>query len=722
MSLLTLVSNIKMSKLEVFVNLPEQLFHWFEHRQTTLCHRQLLVITGQEEWTKNAAVTLLAKGNVKSVLWVGESQIAHETNSVKNYRSKLGHEYDWVVLNCFSGFRANAAMALSGTIKAQGLMILLCPELDRWPEYDDPEKINRISFGFIDQDVHSQFFRYLSSSFTEDHTVAVCTKDLFSGSVASPDNMSAMLNFDQQNKAIEGITKVALGRRNRPLVMTADRGRGKSSALGLAAAKLMIQGTKNICVTASHIGNTEQIFSHALRMLPKASATKNDIIYKDNTLSFKPVDQLLRSQESINLVLVDEAASLPIHVLIKLASKFPRIVFSSTVHGYEGSGRGFEMRFIKQLSQLKPSFKRMHLSQPIRWHKNDTLEQFWFNTLFQSEQHSSKNIESINQPISCRHVSKVELINDKQLLRALFGLLIDAHYQTSQDDLQRLLDAPEIQCFILTRGSTLLGVAQIVEEGGDSFSEIAGNITDCNRRVKGHLVAQNIASSYNTVPFLLSRQWRISRIAIEPEHQRKGLGRQLVEYLEQQARQQHIKFLTASFGCNTDILKFWYTSGFSLAKLSVKPEVSSGEHSGIGIKSLTNEALEISENIFKEFYQEWLYQMDKNFQWISEDIIIQILRFESAADLGASTNVEILKQFALGKRTYSTCKRLLKEYLIINPACFLTLAIQEQNLLVAALLQNLTHKDLCAKFSLSGKKQIELALKVSFEKILLGQK
>ena len=700
------------------MNLPKQLFQWFEERESKLCHRQLLVISGQEEWTTNTATTLLKNSKTQSVLWVADTQVEYETINIKNYRSKLGHEYDWVVLNCFSGFRANAAMALSGTIKAQGLMILLCPELEHWPEYNDPEKINRISFGFNHQDVGSQFFRYLSSAFTEDHSVAMCTKDLFSGSVACVDKMSVIHNFEQQNNAIEGIIRVALGHRNRPLVLTADRGRGKSSALGLAAAKLMIQGTKNIWVTAPRIGNTEQIFNHAQRMLPMASATKNSITYDGNSLNFKPVDQLLNTQENINLVLVDEAASLPIHVLITLASKFPRIVFSSTVHGYEGSGRGFEMRFIKQLSKLKTSFKRIHLLQPLRWYNHDALEQFWFDTLFHNVQQVSENVRSVNQPISCRHISKVQLLEDKKLLTGIFGLLIDAHYQTSQDDLQRLLDAPEIQCFILTRGSTLLGVAQIVEEGGDYFTELADNIADCSRRVKGHLVAQNIASSYNTPHFLLSRQWRISRITIDPEHQRKGLGKQLIDYVERQARENNVEFLTVSFGCNADILKFWYSSELLLAKLSAKPEVSSGEHSGICIKPLTSKAIEISEPIYEGFYQEWLYQMDKSFQYISQDMLIRVLLFNLSTEKDTSKNIEILRQFAIGKRAYSTCKRLLKEYLIAKPICLSTLTTQKQALLVAALLQNLEDRELCTKFNLSGKKQIEEALKESFKEIV----
>jgi tRNA(Met) cytidine acetyltransferase len=358
------------------------------------------------------------------------------------------------------------------------------------------------------------------------------------------------------------------------------------------------------------------------------------------------------------------------------------------------------------------------MSQPIRWYKHDTLEQFWFNTLFHNKTHDSENLEAVNQQINCRLISKTQLIKDKKLLESIFKLLINAHYQTSQDDLQRLLDAPEVECFVLTAGTTLLGMAQIVKEGGNCVDVIADSVANCTRRVKGHLVAQNIASSYNNNQFLLAEQWRITRIAIHPKHQRQGLGNRLINYVEQQGRLQHVKFLTTSFGCNNDILRFWYGNEFLLAKLSAKPEVSSGEHSAICIKSLTNEALEMAVSINKEFHSELLYQIDKNFQCMSQDMLIQILVSESATDLGASESLEILRQFAIGNRAYATCKRLLKEYLLVNPTCLLKLTTQQQNLLIAALLQNQTDRDLCTKFSLSGKKQIETALKTSFEKVL----
>lgn len=700
------------------MNLPEQLIQWCQQRQAKSCHRQLLVITGQEQWTVDTANSLVDRNNIKDILWVGDTESANDCISIKNYRSKLGHEYQWVILNCFSGFRANTAMALSGTIKANGLMIILCPELCQWPSYADPELINRISFGFNQKYTHSYFIQHLISSLKEDKTVALLSKVGFSGSVSYVPNNTWDNLFNEQQLAVESIRKVALGHRNRPLVLTADRGRGKSSALGIAAADLIRSSAKTICITAPHINNIEQVFFHIKRLLPEVTESSNSVSYLSGSLTFKPIDVILEENSHIDLLLVDEASAMPIHLLCKLAKKFSRIVFSSTIHGYEGSGRGFEMRFLKQLSQLKPDYKRVEISQPIRWYKGDTLEQFWFNTLFHNTKHEAKIHDETNQPIICRGISKQELIDDKDLLADLFRLLINAHYQTSQDDLQRMLDAPELQCFILTKGVTLLGVVQIIEEGGRFFGELADNIANCSRRVKGHLVAQSITSSYNMASFVLARQWRISRIAIEPEYQRKGYGKKLINFVEQQAIQHNIEFLTTSFGCNSDILRFWHSSEFVLTKLSSKPEISSGEHSGICIKALADKQQQRIKNLNKEFYQELIYQLDKNFQWMSEGLIKQLLIFMPSTAISFSKELEIIEQFASGKRTYSTCKRLLREYLINSPLDFSRIDIDKQALLVAAILQNKTDKELCEKFNLSGKKHIEQRLKISFKQML----
>jgi N-acetyltransferase 10 len=48
------------------------------------------------------------------------------------------------------------------------------------------------------------------------------------------------------------------------------------------------------------------------------------------------------------LVVVDEAAAIPITVVKKLLGPY-MVILSSTVHGYEGTGRSLSLKLIQQL-------------------------------------------------------------------------------------------------------------------------------------------------------------------------------------------------------------------------------------------------------------------------------------------------------------------------------------------------------------------------------------
>ncbi|TGD49198.1 hypothetical protein C9F10_05710, partial [Salmonella enterica subsp. enterica serovar Poona] len=48
----------------------------------------------------------------------------------------------------------------------------------------------------------------------------------------------------------------------------------------------------------------------------------------------------------------DEAAAIPSPLLLQLVSRFPRILLTTTVQGYEGTGRGFFLKFCARVPQL----------------------------------------------------------------------------------------------------------------------------------------------------------------------------------------------------------------------------------------------------------------------------------------------------------------------------------------------------------------------------------
>ncbi|PIW78590.1 MAG: hypothetical protein CO000_00910, partial [Piscirickettsiaceae bacterium CG_4_8_14_3_um_filter_44_38] len=63
-----------------------------------------------------------------------------------------------------------------------------------------------------------------------------------------------------QQQAIDAIHHLAFGHRKRPVVLTADRGRGKSYTLGLACLRLLAEGKQHITLTAARRSQLESAF------------------------------------------------------------------------------------------------------------------------------------------------------------------------------------------------------------------------------------------------------------------------------------------------------------------------------------------------------------------------------------------------------------------------------------------------------------------------------
>jgi Predicted P-loop ATPase fused to an acetyltransferase len=55
-------------------------------------------------------------------------------------------------------------------------------------------------------------------------------------------------------------------------------------------------------------------------------------------LSYIAPDSLLDEKLECDLLFVDEAAAIPVSILLQILKSYPRIVFASTMVGYEGNG------------------------------------------------------------------------------------------------------------------------------------------------------------------------------------------------------------------------------------------------------------------------------------------------------------------------------------------------------------------------------------------------
>ena len=144
-------------------------------------------------------------------------------------------------------------------------MLLLTPPREAWPTYPDPdrqrlvaqpEEADRAGQGFI-----SRLVRLLEEDPARDLTPASC--DI----TWQPLDGDRPLSADQA-RALPAIHNVLHGHRRRPLVLSADRGRGKSAVLGLASADLLSRDPAlRIAVTAPSHATVATLFAHAERAL-----------------------------------------------------------------------------------------------------------------------------------------------------------------------------------------------------------------------------------------------------------------------------------------------------------------------------------------------------------------------------------------------------------------------------------------------------------------------
>ena len=143
------------------------------------------------------------------------------------------------------------------------------------------------------------------------------------------------------------------------VLLDADRGRGKSTCLGLLMQAHGCPPDWIVCAASRE----------AARVLLDTAGDAR----------FVAPDRLLDELPSAGLLLVDEAAMIPQALLLQLCRRYPRVILATTTGGYEGTGRGFRLRFVDRLND-RPLL-RLSLERPVRWCHGDLLENWIARTL-----------------------------------------------------------------------------------------------------------------------------------------------------------------------------------------------------------------------------------------------------------------------------------------------------------------------------------------------------
>ncbi|MDP0026832.1 GNAT family N-acetyltransferase [Glaesserella parasuis] len=550
-----------------------------------------------------------------------------------NAKTLLGQEFPYAVYDMRASggvcLNLDALAIVAGTIQEGGTLYLVCPE---WDNLEQQVDFDALRWNAQQPIATPNFFRYFKTLVNE-------ILPPFTGEVPCEAGGRGEIVFTQDQQNI--FDNLPLDPADIHLIL-APRGRGKSTLSGKLAEKLSQQYAVSI-TARSH---------SALPNFWKG-------IESDKVKFFAP-DRLIQMIEQKNIspnqwLFVDEAASLPLPMLQQFCAYFDKVVLTTTTQNYEGTGRGFCLKFLPTLSR---STKQWTLSQPLRWGENDPLEAF-INQLLLLEYQIPPS-----PPFSKGGSYLDKLIN-------FYHLLAQAHYKTTPTDLRRLFDAPDQRYFYLEKQEKLIAGCWAVNEGGLD-DELTQAIWRGERRPQGNLVAQYLCFQGNLPDACRLKSVRISRIAVQPECQKQGYGKRLVSQIISQMPPL-VDFVSVSFGLTPELLRFWQSCGFSLVQVTPTPEASSGYHSAMMIYPLSVQG--------KIFAQQAKQQFERDFPLLPfADTLQNTISILPAKEqyLFNFIDKKNVQGFVFHQRTLSACYASLKRLYINQPSITFLQAVFEK--------------------------------------------
>jgi tRNA(Met) cytidine acetyltransferase len=752
---------------------PNMMAGWLERLRA---HRQrgVLVFAGEADWCREAAAWVLAESGLAAVTWVSTmDRPGSEVLPAKQAKGLLGQERDAIVFDAHAGFDADAFGAVSGTICGGGVLLLLCLPLDAWPSFADPAAECIAVWPHAVDDLSGRFLRRLSRVLGD---ALASGQDIFQVTPTSDDAPSLrqvsdqqgagpvgsigiepqsqkrhqtendapifegdMFRSDDQRAAVEAIEHVLHGHRRRPLVLVADRGRGKTAALGIAAARLLRAASHGqspaahdspralrILVTAPRLAAVEPLFRHALAQLPGADMHAGRLQWGEAQIRFVAPDELRAALPSADLLLVDEAAAIPVSILQPLLKHYSRIVFSTTTHGYEGTGRGFAVRFVQTLNAHTPGWSELNLREPIRWASGDPLERLVFDALLlEAKCAEDARVSSVDpRSLQVERISRDRLLDDEALLTQLFGLLVVAHYRTRPNDLRNLLDGPGLAVYLMMSQGTVVATALVAMEGGFDGALI-GEIAAGRRRPRGHLIPQSLVAHVGIKSAGGLRCARVMRIAVHPALQRRGLGRHLLQHVKDDAERQGVDMIGASFGATAALLRFWRSENLWPVRVGFRRDHASGEHSVMVLsalsaagRSVVSEARARLSADLPQGLSDPLRDLDTEVAALSLEKYPQE-KNDVAIAAPSQRDFHSVQGFVDGERSYEDClASIWRSVVWASQESGQLSECTERGVVVAKVLQRHSWADVARQFNLAGKAEVKQRLQLGLRQML----
>jgi tRNA(Met) cytidine acetyltransferase len=654
--------------------------------------RRLLVLHGSREACYESAREVLAttEANRESAVLVGERDaLPIERIAPNRTGTLLGTTTGTAVIDAQDSCRPNALGRVIGTVDGGGIALLLAPPLEEWADRRDAFDASLAVFPYDVGDVSGAFRARLIDLLRTHPGIAIVDsethrverdgltrpaprlpekKGSVRSSLGSADNAMGNENpvsrgdrSDRSDRENDGFPTTiyercltadqrrcvrafeSLAEPGTAVVAEADRGRGKSSAAGLAAGALAASG-ENVLVTAPSYRASRELFARAAAILDDlgVSVTRDEesnprvLDTESGSVRFVPPttaadlvseapvatpdeasgDEITADDRDVgpDVVFVDEAAGLPVSLLDRLLAA-DRLAFTTTVHGYEGAGRGFSIRFRERLVASDHEVLDARLDEPIRYAAGDPIEAWLFRSLLLDARLAVDSLleDATPETVSYERLTTDDLLNDEHLLREVFGLLVAAHYRTEPNDLARLLCAPNLSVRALLYRGHVVAVCLLAEEGGLP-SERRRAIYE-GERIKGHMLPDVLTSQLCDERAGKPRGARVVRIATHGAVRSRGLGSHLLGEVrveldergvaddagDDSERPEECDWLGVGYGATLELIEFWQANGFRTVHVSTTRNETSGEHSLLMLAGLSERGEALAKRHARRF-------------------------------------------------------------------------------------------------------------------------
>lgn len=655
-----------------------------------LPQRHCLILQGDSDWLNQQAVQIYQQVDKDFRCWLSDSPHRPiDAISSKQALQQLGGNNQLIIFDGQKNFSTDAFGALIGTLMAGGWMLVLLSS-----ELPDSPWLQR----FLKTAEHHPAVQFVSQG-----------EALPELNLSYPAPPATMIPTQEQKQAIDAVLHVVSGHRRRPLVIASDRGRGKTALLGMAAARLLKQGKTRILVTAPSVGNIQTLLEHAATALPGAERHQHSLLWHQREIQFIAPDALIHTRPSGDLLMVDEAAAIPAQMLEAMLQHHSRMVFATTEHGYEGTGRGFALRFRQTLDRIAPEWRSMTLTQPVRWATDDDLERFSFDGLLLDAEPviEAELSPGMSATASFAVLDKTKLAADESLLRQVFGLMVLAHYRTRPSDLQMLLDQDDISVLVMQAQGQILASAWVVSEEPLS-ADLAQQVFDGQRRLKGRLLPQTLLAHSGVLAAGTCRYQRIIRIAVHPALQEQGLGSRLLNRIYTHFSGD-CDVIGTSFALDRDVLPFWLNNGYLPVRVGQQADEVSGQRAGVLLRAVSQAGETLVTQAQKTLQQAWPFLLLRAQRDLDYALVILLSRTLPSHETGLEADeLFAVESFASQQRAFESTEPLLWAWL--QPRLLTgelgRLSPQHQALLVKKIMQGQAFDQVAEALKLAGRKAV----------------